>query len=286
MRVKMIICKLSGGIGNQLFQYVNAIAVNKKLKQKLYFDISSFKNVNDHCGYQLDKYGIDVPILPDFICELSHFSNRIMNKVFKRNASYYWLQKNFNFEGYKYKGNVIHLDGTFQSELFFSNAFKEVEQVLNLPLDNFCEAVRLDIINCNSVSIHVRRGDYINNKVVSEIIGACSLDYYQSAINLMEEKFKNVKFFIFTDDVNWAKKNLKFESDYRYVDFNSGERSHYDIALMRCCKNNIISNSSFSWMGAWKANKDNTVICPYPWFNDISINTNDICPEEWVKLKK
>ncbi|MGI2130660.1 alpha-1,2-fucosyltransferase [Shewanella baltica] len=282
----MIICKLSGGIGNQLFQYFNALSISKATNRKIYLDISSFKNTCDHSGYQLDKYGVEDPILPNTICNLSNLLFRIVNKFFKKKLSYYLLQENFNYEPIDFNHLLIHLDGTFQSQLFFSNIFPIADEFLSLEVDEKCKNLALEIDSLNSISIHIRRGDYVNNEVVRKFIGPCSLEYYQNAIKYMEEKFNFLKFYIFTDDVDWVKKNIRFNSCYEYVDFNCFERSHFDISLMRKCKHNIISNSSFSWMGAWKPGQNHIVICPSPWFNDSSIDTSDICPKEWIRFNK
>lgn len=282
----MIICKLSGGLGNQLFQYFNALSLKKRTGKNIYLDISSFDYVNDHNGYQLDKYGVDEPIIPNVLSKISYFFYRLIKKIFNISPSYYYLQNEFNFSKKEIKGSLVHVDGTFQSELFFSNVSCEAEKILDEPLDERCAVIKAQIQNSNSISLHVRRGDYVSNKTVSEVIGTCSYEYYQKSISRMEEKFPDCHFFVFTDDIEWVKTNLSFKSNFKYVDFNSGVRSHFDITLMRCCKHHIISNSSFSWMGAWRGDKTNTVICPSPWFNDTSINTDDVCPREWIKMKK
>ncbi|MEZ9747496.1 alpha-1,2-fucosyltransferase [Vibrio splendidus] len=283
----MIICKLSGGLGNQLFQYFNAMNVSRNLGiAKVFLDISSYDKTNDHSGYQLDKYGISNIILNKNVCKVIDISNRLCKKIMKRNLSFYHLQDQFNFYDIHTNGKFVVLDGTFQSERFFDNVLKDVNELMKLELDDKCQMFLSNFSKKNIISIHIRRGDYVNNSDVNDIIGACSVDYYQEAIDIMENKYQDSEFMIFSDDDEWYKNNLKFSKAFFFVDFNKGSRSHYDIELMRRCDHHIISNSSFSWLGAWSENKKNTVICPDPWFNDISLNGEDICPESWIKIKK
>jgi hypothetical protein len=138
------------------------------------------------------------------------------------------------------------------------------------------------IESCNSISLHVRRGDYVQNKITNQFHGLCSLKYYNNAIHYIEMKIKNIEIFVFSDDISWCKENLKYNLPIHFMDTND---AHSDLYLMTKCKHNIIANSSFSWWGAWlNTNKEKIVIAPKQWFADQSVITQDIIPAQWIKL--
>jgi hypothetical protein len=144
----------------------------------------------------------------------------------------------------------------------------------------------LNIINnTNSVSLHIRRGDYIKNLETYNKHGLIDLYYYYKAINYIKEHVYNPTFFIFSDDITWAKENLNIELPVYFIDFNDQTRNYEDLRLMKNCKYNIIANSSFSWWGAWLNDFSNKiVIAPKKWFNDDTINTYDLTPLDWILI--
>ena len=142
------------------------------------------------------------------------------------------------------------------------------------------------IKNENSVSLHIRRKDFVNNKY-HDIHGTCSIEYYLKAVKYIADMIKSPHFFIFSDDIEWAGTNLNLAFPYEFVSGNTGELSYIDMQLMSLCKHNIIANSSFSWWGAWlNRNPDKIVIAPEQWFVDESMNakTTDLIPETWLRL--
>lgn len=145
------------------------------------------------------------------------------------------------------------------------------------------------ITQTNSVSIHVRRGDYYNNESAFKIHGNITTKkYYENALEFIKEKVKNPVFFVFSDEFEWVKKNLYFFSNYgevHIIDWNKGFDSYIDLQLMSNCKHNIIANSSFSWWAAWlNKNKNKIVISPKKWVNNINENKIDIIPNNWIKI--
>jgi hypothetical protein len=105
------------------------------------------------------------------------------------------------------------------------------------------------------------------------------------AVDLIKNKITNLHLYIFSDDMDWAKANLKFDVQTTYVENNTGENSYLDMQLISLCKHNVIANSSFSWWGAWLNKKpEKIVVAPVKWFNDDTVNTKDIVPETWHKI--
>jgi hypothetical protein len=254
-----------------MFQYAYA----KSLQQKGYdvqIDLSKFKTYKLHGGYQLDKYKIDLKPANKFSVFLAKIG---IIKSIKEKGSLF-NKKLLSVNGMKY------MKGYFQSEKYF----KETREILLEQFQKsgknadstevFSKQIGETTPNC---SLHVRRGDYVNNSKNHTIHGVCDLDYYKRAVEFVLSKEKQTTFFIFSDDIPWAKENLKIENAV-YIDHKC--TPHEDIYLMSFCQNNITANSSFSWWGAWlNKNKKKIVISPKQWY--VSKETNIIC-NDWIKL--
>ena len=139
------------------------------------------------------------------------------------------------------------------------------------------------IIDCESVSVHVRRGDYVSNPTTAQVHGFLGLEYYQKAMNTMLEKIDNPHFFVFSDDPEWTERNIKTDAPVTYIKYN-GAKNYEDLRLMSTCKHHIIANSSFSWWGAWLSpDRENIIIAPKRWFKSDKLNARDLIPEPWHK---
>lgn len=183
----------------------------------------------------------------------------------------------------------VALAGYWQSFKYFNDIrdilLEEFQPVEPLSAEN--EAVSNLIKETSSVSLHVRRGDYITNRSSHNTHGCCSLDYYHKSIAYLSERVKSPHFFIFSDDMEWVRQNLHISQSVRYIDHNGAENGWIDMMLMSHCKHNIIANSSFSWWAAWlNRNPDKIVIGPDKYYVKRAINkyTADLFPPEWVRL--
>lgn len=292
------IVKLNGGLGNQMFQYAFACALEEKFNKKVSFDFCYFDEVK-LCDtvttrvYELDAFGICCPKAsendlanvkrPDF---KSKFKNTLakkypalfgINYVREKYTSIY-DEKILNYPDY------IYYEGYFQNEKYFKhlrNLLLEQFSV-KVPIDEKNQKVLDNILNTNSVSIHVRRGDYVTLDYVNKIHGTCSLDYYNHAINYIASKVKKPYFYLFSDDTDWVIKNLKIDYPFTIVDFNSG-KGWFDMHLMKNCKHNVTANSSFSWWGAWlNDNPRKIVVAPERWTSQKQ--KCNIIPASWIKL--
>lgn len=267
----MVIIKLKGGLGNQLFQYATARNLSLILKTKLFIFSNKIEKDN------LEKFNISSR-------RISKNRYKLFLK-FKSFTEYKEEYFSYNKEVLKLKNNII-LDGYFQSEKYFINCR---ETILNdLKINKSLKSTSLDLLNeikkTNSISIHIRRGDYAENSEVNKIHGCVSLSYYENAINLISEKTKNPVYFVFSDDISWAKSNLNIDAKVYYSEFNKNS-AYEDLKLMSKCKNNIIANSSFSWWGAWlNTNPDKIIIIPKRWFKDFSLDSKDIYCNSWIRL--
>jgi hypothetical protein len=267
----MIIVRIVGGLGNQMFQYAYA----KALQQKGYsveIDISKFKKYKLHGGYQLEKYKIDI----DTSSPLSNFLSKLGVRKNVKEKSLFFNKNFLNLPKNKY------VKGYFQTEKYFSDIRPVLlnQFVIKKELSESTVLYSKEINkHQNSCSLHIRRGDYISDKKANSVHGTCDLNYYKDAIKLMNEKFKETQFFVFSDDISWTKNNLKIENAI-YIDHKS--TPHEDLFLMSFCKHNITANSSFSWWGAWlNQNENKTIIAPKKWF---TYKENEVACENWTKL--
>lgn len=285
----MIIIKINGGLGNQMFQYAAGKSLSVKNKTIIKLDLTRFKNIDpEYRKYELGHFNIKENFsTPE---DLRFFNKTGLSKLIENFKPYYKRlvvkYRGYDFDPHilKLKGNVC-LDGYWQSEKYFkdvANAIKQ-EYTLKNGLGVRSKEIFEKIINTNSVSLHIRRGDYLSGKF-SGIYPVLPMEYYQEAINLIANKTDNPIFFVFSDDIGWTKNNLKISYPVVYVSGNNIEACE-EIILMSKCRHNIIANSSFSWWGAWlNHNPDKIVIAPRYWLKVHDYNINDLVPEEWIKI--
>jgi len=291
----MIITKLIGGLGNQMFQYATGKALALRHSVDVKVDVSSL-NLDSEGIYTQRKYELSIFNKPiqiatanekeNYLGENSSNITRKIKKLFPYLANtYYALEKGSQYhkEFLKYPKST-YLNGFWQSELYFKNIETIIKNdfTFNQNIIDINKDLVSKIESCNSISLHVRRGDYVQNKITNQFHGLCSLEYYNDAIRYIEMKIKNIEIFVFSDDISWCKENLKYNLPIHFMDTTD---AHSDLYLMTKCKHNIIANSSFSWWGAWlNTNKEKIVIAPKQWFVKQSVITQDIIPAQWIKL--
>jgi len=291
-KLNILITRIGGGLGNQLFQY--AVARNIAILNNLNFrlDLSWFANNNDR-KYELSYFNIIENIATDNeIKKLKKHKKKnsrrwFLYNYFLINESKYVEEKQFNFDPNIMKvKSSIYLDGYWQTEKYFKENKELIRKEFTLvnPLSINAKKIYSTIKSKRSVSLHIRRGDYITNKEANRNMGICPIEYYKKAIQIVSQKISNPHFFIFSDDINWAKENLKTHFPITFV--SDGKIPDYEeLILMKECKHNIIANSSFSWWGAWLNNNTNkTVVAPKKWFNNKARNSSDITPKSWIRM--
>jgi hypothetical protein len=277
--IKIIV--FNGGLGNQMFQYAFYLRLKKEHPLSLFlFDIE--KAQSSHSGYELDK--------------VFHINSIKQSRNYRR-LKRYWPKLETKFHTIKQENSLKYspkpfsshhsgtiYEGFWQSEKFFlpvepivRNAFSFQEDILNKKTKEIVAFLN----NSNSVSVHIRRGDYLQH---TGVFGLCPKEYYDKALSYIKDNVDNPIFVFFSDDIEWAKQNIKCENA-QYVTWNHGDESWQDMYLMSQCKHNIIANSSFSWWGSWlNSNTNKIVIAPTPWFNN-SLDY-DIIPSSWIKVQR
>lgn len=284
----MIIVRIIGGLGNQMFQYAAGYAFAKKNKTSLLLDTNAFKNQKIHNGFELNSvFNVEAEIATDKkIKDLIGWRNLEFIKDRINRLPNFLIGKNFFSEKLNLNYSLIkddtYLYGYWQSEIFFLDYKNHILQQFQFKKSFSLKNKNLaQLINetQNSVSIHIRRGDYLKSKA-HNVMG---IEYFKHAIAEIERKIDKPTFFVFSDDLNWTKKNLPLKKKIFIVENNIGSESYNDMMLMSMCDHHIISNSSFSWWGAWlNVKKNKIVISPKSWF--VKKENLDCVPKEWIKL--
>ena len=291
----MVIVKLIGGLGNQLFQYAAGRRLAQVHNVHMKLDISGFET------YKLHKYSLQhFNIVQEFAApeDISRFRYRptlpgkaagLFLRLFGPSGTVSLVkEKHFHFDPEILNaGDNLYLDGYWQSEKYF----KDIEPVIRRDLSFKSEPDALNreaagrIAGSNAVSVHIRRGDYVSDPATNSAHGTASMDYYCAAMKTVAERAPDARFFVFTDDPEWVAENIAFDYPVTLITHNNAEKNYEDLRLMSLCRHNIVANSSFSWWGAWlNANSEKIVIGPKKWFNDAALDTRDLVPESWLRL--
>lgn len=293
----MVIVKLVGGLANQMFPYAAGRRLAHVLGAELKLDVSGFSDYAERGDIDFRRYALGVfNIRESFATDEEvraltwrepGFLDKLLQRKPRRPRSYV-KERHFHFdpEILRLQGSV-YLQGNWNSEKYFADiadiirqdfTFKQPPTGRNLELFNEISAVE-------SVSIHVRRGDYVSNPRASQIHGTCDLTYYHSSIELIASRVQHPHFFVFSDDVPWAREHLRLAWPCTFVDHNGPLDGHEDMRLMSQCKHNIIANSGFSWWAAWlNGSQGKIVLAPESWFRVAKYNVSDLIPENWIRL--
>jgi hypothetical protein len=291
----MIIGKLSGGLGNQMFQYALGRRLALKNNVPLKLDISEY-NKKKLREYDLSHFNIiENFATPKNLRSVTFPSNKpgsvpfikLYQHIFHLPPIPYTKERTINFHPEILTlGDNTYFDGYWQSERYFSDIKDVIRKeftVKNKP-DPINESFIEKITACESVNVHIRRGDYVSNPTTNQVHGSLDLEYYHKALKLMLENIDNPHFFVFSDDPEWAEWNIKTDAPITYIKHN-GAKNYEDMRLMSTCKHHIIANSSFSWWGAWLASNENKIVIgPSKWFREIDYNDQDRMPESWLRI--
>lgn len=266
----MRIVNFQSGLGNQVFFYLMAKYLESKFPNEKVYGYYNPRFLKKHNGLEIQNvFNIELPVQTNWSKFVTFFC-RIFRRIFPSIES----------TDKKPNNNAIYFRGYWQNKKYFLD---NVEKLEFRPFELDCVNLSiLDMIRKNySVSIHVRRGDYVAPEHIKQYGGICTVDYYNEAISRVISIHPEALFFVFSNDIEWVKNNLPLNSVV-YVSNNQGEKSYLDLFLMTHCNENIIANSSFSYWGAMlNKNKQNLVYYPGKWFNT---HTPDIFPSNWISL--
>lgn len=299
----MVIAKLQGGLGNQMFQYALGRHLALLNRTNLFLDTASLLDRTPRDCAVFRDFDLSIFAMPvSFVTEenLALFQVGSQKSIFFKSRRWtlrrlgclnYELETNFAFnKSLLALTGHIYLDGYWQSEKYFSAISEIIRRDFTFgdSLSPVSAELLTEIKSGCSVCVNVRRGDFVSLSTAAQYHGTCSLDYYRQAWLQLCLKFPGAKAYIFSDDIEWCKDNLSFLTPSKIVDHShAGKKFGAYLELMSNCRHFIIPNSSFGWWAAWLGQATNKhVIAPQRWLKNEKANTQlaEITPAEWLRL--
>jgi hypothetical protein len=281
----MIVMRMCGGLGNQMFQYALGRRLSMDRKVPLLLDIAPFLSRGVHDvprTYRLHFMNVTVPTSLNWQIDLgkafppgTHIQCMgIQEQSEALNANVFDCPK------------TAYLAGYWQTEKYFLSIADQIRAdfALAAPLTPGRQATADLMAQSLSISVHVRRTDYLTHPGAAVVHGTCSPEWYDQAMRQMADTVEKPRFFVFSDEPQWARNNLPSYENMVFVDPQPDDREYEDMHLMARCKHHIIANSTFSWWGAWlNPSPQKKVIAPKRWFLKES-DLSDRLPPEWITL--
>lgn len=288
---KMIYARLAGGLGNQMFQYAAARALAMRVGTEVVLDLRDLGKGPRHAVFGLDRFSIQARIGSEADLPPGR-STPLRNMLWRTfGTSPRFLRERglaFN-DAVLDAGDDVYLHGYWQSERYFADAADRLRHEFSIPSAPGVGTARMmdAILSADtSVSVHLRRGDYVSTPGGRASHGVCDHAYYARALErLRPEVGQALHAFVFSDDPVWARENLRLDCEMTLVDVNDALSAHDDLRLMASCRHHIIANSTFSWWGAWlDPRPDKVVVAPRQWFSDSRLQNPDILPTSWTAV--
>ncbi len=289
----MVFVRLIGGLGNQMFQYAAGLRLSIVRGVPLRLDTSGFLTTPLR-EFSLHQFNISGKVASRR--ELAWFvrwpsrSSLVWRLAKQVGAASHALvnERHFHFDDEMLRlPATVYLNGYWQSEKYFADVADEVRAqfTLKFKLSDDARKLLAEVDGTNSVSLHVRRGDYVSDSTVNRAHGVCSIEYYTAAAEMIALKLNSPSFFVFSDDPVWSQQHLRLRWPTTFVASDGTGSAHTDMRLMSSCKHHIIANSSFSWWGAWlNRNPEKIVIAPARWFKEFEADTRDLLPDSWIRI--
>ncbi len=288
-----MIIRVTGGLGNQMFQYAFKKSIERKFPHiNHYLDTSFYKDRDVHNGYELKRIFKIHEEEKEVSILYRRFLSKLLYPYYKCKVDFVKTPISLNETRFGYYDKMAELpakekyilDGYWQSEDYFVQIRDDISMSFTFPeLDKRnTEFLNSKKNGYTLVSVHVRRGDFMKSSMYRDLTAT---DYYSKAIDIIVTKVNNPLFLIFSDDHNWCNSYFSRLENKCLVDWNKKEDSYRDMQMMSLCSHNIIANSSFSWWGAWLNNNPNKiVIAPSCFFNWESIDESHLIPKIWIKI--
>jgi hypothetical protein len=285
----MITVQLTGGLGNQMFQYAAAKALALHHKTNLLLDTSSFyreelPELEVPRNFELYNFDGAIDDYTNIVNE--NFKEKRIEKILPNYKRTVYKEPFYHFDDNFFKSNAtVYLKGGWQSYKYFSLYNEIIKSTFKLK-----ESITASFINSadlfsNSVGVHIRRGDYLRKKIILDWHGVMDSSYYKRGFDEIAKRGNIGKVFYFSDDPLWVEKELVPIMPGQIISSANSSGHLEDFYLMQHCSHNIIANSSFSWWAAYlNPNPDKMVVAPQRWFNKANLNTKDLLPAGWIKV--
>lgn len=303
--IDMIVVQLTGGLGNQLFQYAFARHLALLNESELLLDTTQVTSRSDpahrrkfklyHFAVEAPEVHWDSPFSISFRTPSARYSRRpvpVLPRLLGKSRRLTDLSESY----FHYDPTALASRGDFyvtsywQSHYYFDDIASQIRSDLQLrdPLSHEHMFIKNQIeADSGSVALIVRRGDFANHPHHSKFHGCCSHEYYHLALERIGSSVANPHLYVFSDDIPWVRENMQFNYPVTFMDqpYDHLEYDYIDMHLISCCRHHIIANSTFGWWGAWLGSAhDSIVIAPKRWFLDASLNTADVVPSQWIRL--
>ena len=277
-------------MGNQMFQYAAGRAQSLQLDVPLGLDTCFYENSS--FPFSLSHFNVQVEEIPDNL-RPPHRKSQWLKWLLWRAG--FGKPTVFREKGLAYNSAIetttdtSYLIGYWQSEHYFKSYIDVIRQDFNIrtPPSKCNSEILAELQETDStISLHVRRGDYVRNRKTSRLYETCSMDYYERAVKGIAENCETTPVvFAFSDDPEWVSENLKLPVPIRVMRHNTSEHCYEDIRLMSACRHHVIANSSFSWWGAWlNPRADKFVVAPSRWFAHRKYSNPDIWCKDWCRI--
>lgn len=272
----MKIMYFTGGLGNQMFEFAFYFYMKKKFPRDKFYGLYNKKKLSEHHGLEINKwFDVQMP-RSTWYSNMTAYAIYVLRNVFKFSRwydsdRYVWSNKKaFMFNAFKYTKEYFPEGNNWLRFKIDCGLFEEENKTAIDAIDN-----------TESVFIHVRRGDYLSPKFKDTFADICTPEYYQHSIEIIKEKMYNPRFFVFSDDIDWCRENLKVDNA-TFIYWNTGVNSPIDMFLMSRCKGAIIANSTFSYWGAYLGHRHKIVVYPKKWINGQK--TPNIFMANWIGI--
>ncbi len=289
----MKLVTLSGGLGNQMFQYAFFHALCAQ-GQRAFLYKNKIQRYREHGGYELERlFGIEQHCPGMFLTRMLTWP--LVGKALKHILFPRKIRERRLYDFEEYASRMSHVEpffcgthwvGYWQSERYFQAVEQDIRAAFAFKTERMNEATRRcaeEMAKEKAVSLHVRRGDYVNTPFCEMYGDVADEAYYRRAIDYVCAQIPDAVFYVFSDDLEWVKAHLPLPSRVKWVDWNRGRDSWQDMYLMSCCRGHVLANSSFSWWGAYlDARPDSLVVAPKLWVRHIE--APDVTPPHWVRL--
>ena len=274
----MVIVRLMGGLGNQMFQYAAARASSLRTGARVKLDLSWFDDegsrVTPRREFELEAFDLPIELASE-----AEIARSLRRRVFRRQPRIL-SDPTLRFDPRVLEADDVRLIGYWQSEQYFVDQADTIRRDFAIPASDAALESRLGSVE--SVSVHVRRGDYASDQTTNSLLGVLPLEYYEAAIERIKQLVPQPEFFVFSNDPDWTAEHLRIDAPHTFM---AHGRSHDDLRLMSVCRHHVLANSSFSWWGAWlREGPDTIVVAPERWFLTPRFDTRDVIPERWLRI--
>ena len=278
-----------------MFQYAFGREFSARHNVPLKLDISGMESYQYHL-FTLDHLNIrkdyatkkEVADFTKYKPRQGRVGRRLLNPLFMDSSKYIVEPGHYMFEPKMFEIQApCYFDGYWQSEKYFKSVANDIRKEFTLrdSLSEYSKSIaKLISEAAEPVSFHIRRGDMAKHPYFSKTHGICPPEYYAEAIRIIKEEVKNPTFFVFSDDPEWARENVKTGLQTEFIG-QGPDKNYEDLELMRLCKHHVLSNSTFGWWGSWLSeySLSGITIAPTRW-NNKGFNTKDLLLDHWIKL--